>query len=163
MELLGRRLRRALSVNELRIEIDAAVPFDRIKSHSHVAEVVVVGELLKNAEVEMGLHVEQAFLAVIECDAEREILVRHDLGHGRMHGGRSSRSLSITGELAFVDLAADRAASGGLGITDRRSNGILKRRCFSVKGCVWLPAVLAGRAVVGPRFVKGVGSLEKIS
>ncbi|MEY3205518.1 MAG: hypothetical protein RLZZ21_1849 [Planctomycetota bacterium] len=82
---LGRRLCFALTVDELRIEIDAAVPLDGVVGNTHLAEVLIIRDFPKNPEVQMRFHVENGFFAVVERNRQREILTCHDFDDGWVH------------------------------------------------------------------------------
>src|SRR5437588_605801 len=83
------RLRRygryTLGVKKLRIQIDAALPFDCVEGDMHTLEGVGILKRPKHAEIKHSFHVEHASFAVLENDCQRVVVERQNLFHCRIH------------------------------------------------------------------------------
>jgi len=73
-------------INKFRIEIDAAVPLNRIKRDPNPTKMLIFAYLLEYAESKKWFHIKNALLSRIKHKGKRKILVGDYFYYRRIHG-----------------------------------------------------------------------------
>jgi len=77
----------AFGVNILRIEINPAIPSNRIEGDANPLKPVQIFDALENAAIKEGLHVEDPLLPVFKDQKEGVVIPGNHFFNGNAHGG----------------------------------------------------------------------------
>ena len=88
-------------VNILRIEINPAVPLNRIEGDADPLEPVQIFDSLEDAEIKEWLHVKDTLLAVFKDQKEGVVIPGNHFFNGKVHGGAhpTDQKIPIKGHL----------------------------------------------------------------
>jgi hypothetical protein len=84
-DVLGGDMCLAFGVNELRIKIDPAIPFNRIEGNPDPLEIFIVFNSSKYAEIKNRFHVQDPILAVFKYDEKGVIISRNNFFDRGVH------------------------------------------------------------------------------
>jgi hypothetical protein len=75
----------AFGVNEFRIKIDPAIPFNRIEGNPNLPEILIVLDSPEYAEIKNRFQIQDALFAVFKNDEKGIIILRNNFFYRKVH------------------------------------------------------------------------------